>query len=94
MRTFFDILVPGPHTPSMGATERVNLNLPGDARARLRELAKAAKKPEAVYARSLLVKAIDRAERAAFRQQLEASRTPERRARDLEIATSLEKIHG
>jgi predicted DNA-binding protein len=78
----------------MAATERVNLNLPADARERLRELARAANKPEAVYARSLLVKAIDRAERAAFRERLEASRTPQRRARDLEIATALEKLNG
>jgi predicted DNA-binding protein len=72
----------------MSTSERFNLNLPADTRCRLRELAKAAKKPEAVYARSLLVKAIARAERAAFRQRLEASRTPERRARDLEIASA------
>ena len=78
----------------MAATERVNLNLPADARNRLRELAKAANKPEAVYARSLLVKAIERAERAAFRRHLEASRTPERRARDLEIASALEPLRG
>jgi predicted DNA-binding protein len=76
------------------STERVNLNLPAEARERLRELAKAAKKPEAVVARSLLLKAIDRAERAAFRQRLEQSRTAERRARDLEIAGALEKLRG
>jgi hypothetical protein len=76
------------------ALQRVNLNLPPEARHRLRSLAKAAKKPEAVYARSLLVDAIERAERAAFRQRLEASRTPERRARDRAIAESLERLHG
>jgi predicted DNA-binding protein len=78
----------------MAATERVNLNLPAEARARLQDLARAANKPEAVYARSLLVKAIDRAERAAFRERLEASRTPERRDRDLEISAALERLHG
>ncbi len=93
-RTFFDIPERAPHTGTMSATERVNLNLPSDARERLRDLAKAANKPEAVYARSLLVKAIGRAERAAFKQRLEASRTPERRGRDLEIAAAFEKLRG
>jgi hypothetical protein len=80
--------------PPMAATERVNLNLPAQARERLRSLAKAANKPEAVLARSLLVKAIEREERAAFRRRLEASRTPERRARDIEIAAALEQVRG
>jgi hypothetical protein len=74
--------------------ERVNLNLPADARARLRRLAKAAHEPEATFARELLVDAIQRAERARFRQRLETSRTPERRARDLEIATGIERLRG
>jgi hypothetical protein len=78
----------------MANTERVNLNLPAHARERLRTLAKAANKPEAVLARALLVKAIDREERALFRRRLEASRTPERRERDLEIATALEQLRG
>jgi hypothetical protein len=78
----------------MAATARVNLNLPLPERARLRSLAKAANKPEAVFARSLLVDAIDREERAAFRRRLEASRTAARRARDLEIASALEHGRG
>jgi hypothetical protein len=78
----------------MANTARVNVNLPADTRERLRSLAKAAKKPEGVFARTLLVKAIERAERAAFQQQLEASRTPERRARDLKIAAALEGLRG
>jgi hypothetical protein len=78
----------------MAATERVNLNLPAQARERLRSLAKAANKPEAVFARALLVKAIDREERAQFKRRLEASRTPERRRRDLEIAAAVEQLRG
>lgn len=77
-----------------GALERVNLNLPSDARERLRRLATAAREPEAAFARDLLIDAIARAERAYFRRRLEASRTPERRARDLEIAAALERLHG
>ena len=76
------------------ALERVNLNLPATERGRLRSLAKAANTPEGVYARTLLVEAIERAERAAFRQRLEASRTPERRARERKIATALERLRG
>jgi hypothetical protein len=78
----------------VATTERVNLNLPAPARERLRSLARAANKPEAVFARSLLVKAIEREERAVFRRRLEASRTPERRARDLEIAAATERLRG
>ncbi len=76
------------------ALERVNLNLPSEERARLRSLAKAAKRPEGVLARELLVDAIARAERAAFRQRLETSRTPERCARDRAIAEAIERLHG
>jgi hypothetical protein len=73
---------------------RVNLNLPPDARDRLRSLAKTAGQPEGVYARDLLLSAIARAEAAEFRRQLLASRTPERRARDREIAGALERSRG
>jgi hypothetical protein len=74
--------------------QRLNLNLPAFARKRLRRLAEAAREPEAAYARELLVEAIDRAERNRFRKRLDASRTPERRARDIEIATALERLRG
>lgn len=80
--------------PVADALERINLNLPPGARQQLRRLAQAAGEPEAVFARELLLDAIDRAERARFRRRLEASRTPERRARDLEIAAALERLHG
>ena len=73
--------------------ERINLNLPPDALQRLRRLADAVREPEAVFARGLLVDAIDRAERSSFRKRLEASRTKDRRARDLEIAAALEHLH-
>jgi len=79
---------------SAAALKRVNLNLPLEERERLRSQARAAKRPEAVYARELLVDALARAERAAFRKRLEASRTPERRERDRVIAAALERLHG
>lgn len=76
------------------ALQRVNLNLPAAERQRLRDLAKAARAPEAAFARELLVDAIDRAERAQLRERLAASRTPARRARDLKIAKALERLRG
>jgi hypothetical protein len=76
------------------ALERVNLNLPPQMRGRLRSLAKAAKTPEGVYARELLVDAIARAERESLRRRIEQAYTPERRARDHEIAAALERLSG
>jgi hypothetical protein len=38
--------------------------------------------------------AVERAEAAEFRRRLEASRSPERRARDREIAGALERLRG
>jgi predicted DNA-binding protein len=76
------------------ALKRVNLNLPLEARERLRALAKAAGEPEAVYARGLLLEAIERVEKSEFRRKLEASRTPELRARERKILLSLERVRG
>ena len=74
--------------------QRVNLNLPARARDRLRALAKATKKPEAVYARELLLEAIERAEREDFKRRLAKAHTPERRARDREILEAVESARG
>jgi hypothetical protein len=60
----------------------------------LQRLAEAAEVPEAVYARELLLKALDRAEATSFRQRLDAARTPERRERDRQIASALERLRG
>ena len=76
------------------ALARVNLNLPVSAREKLRVLAKTAGQPDAVYARELLVSALERAEAAEFRQRLDASRTPARRERDREIASAMERLRG
>ena len=43
--------------------ERLNLNVPGDVRKRLRALAKQAGRSEAEFARTLLVAAVERARR-------------------------------
>jgi hypothetical protein len=93
--SLFDILQAGPHAWVMtAALERVNLNLPADARERLQRLAKAMKRSEGEYARDLMLDAIDRAERAELRRKLVASRTPERRARDREVSRALERLRG
>jgi hypothetical protein len=79
----------------MGAAlERVNLNLPAEARTRLRRLAKAMKLTEGEVARELVLTALERAERMEFQRRLAASRTPERRARDREVAEGLERLRG
>jgi hypothetical protein len=78
----------------MASLERLNMNLPPAARESLRRLARASAEAEATLARKLLVEAIERAERAHFKQRLEASRTPERKARDLQIATAMERLRG
>lgn len=88
------ILNPVPRSSSSAALERVNLNLPTVARDKLRSLAKAAGQPEGVYARELLLSALDRADAAEFRRRLEASRSPARRERDRQIATALERFRG
>ena len=79
----------------MGAAlERVNINLPAEARDRLRRLAKATQRTEGEVARELVLSALVRAERAEFRRRVEASRTPERRARDRVVAEALERLRG
>jgi predicted DNA-binding protein len=79
---------------SSSALERVNLNLPLEARDRLRSLAKAAGQAEGAYARQLLLSAIEQAEGLEFRRTLEASRTADRRARDRQIAEAVERLRG
>ena len=79
---------------SSATLERVNLNLPPGARERLRSLAKAAGRPEGVYARELLVTALAQAEATELRRKLEASRSPERRERERQIAAGLERLRG
>jgi hypothetical protein len=88
------MLYPVAASSSAGALERVNLNLPSEARDKLRSLAKTAGQPEGVYARELLLSALARAEAAEFRRRLEASRSPARRERDRQIASGLERLRG
>jgi hypothetical protein len=88
------ILHPVATSSSAAALQRLNLNLPSEARDKLRSLAKTAGQPEGVYARKLLLSALARAEAAEFRRRLEASRSPARRERDRQIADALERLRG
>lgn len=95
MRSWVDIPKLTLQSFRMGAAlERVNVNLPPEARGRLKRLAKALKRTEGEVVRDLVLTALDRAERAEFRHRVEVSRTPERRARDREIAEALERLRG
>ena len=76
------------------ALERLNLNVPSDARHRLKSLARAAGQPEGVFARDLLLAALDREEEAELRRKLHAARTPARAERDRSIAAGLERLRG
>jgi hypothetical protein len=74
--------------------ERLNLNVPGDARKTLRRLAASAKKKEAEYARELLLGAIEQAERDEFFHAMETAMTPRVRKRLRAVAGALEKLRG
>jgi hypothetical protein len=73
---------------------RINLNLPSEARARLRGLAKHLNVTEGEFARSLLLEALDRAERMAFRRKLQEAHTDDVRKREREIAGAMERLRG
>ncbi len=74
--------------------ERLNLNVPGDVRKRLRALAKQAGRSEAEFARTLLVAAVERARREEIFRQFAESYSPEMRARDLAWVRAFEKLDG
>ncbi|MBI3071641.1 MAG: hypothetical protein HYY84_05875 [Deltaproteobacteria bacterium] len=71
--------------------ERLNLNIPTEARKTLRRLAKNAKRREGEYARVLLLSAIDQAEREEFYRQVAENMTPAVWKRDLAIARAMER---
>ena len=73
------------------ALERINLNLPTEARRALLGIAKRLRKTESAVARELLLEAIERARREEFYRQAEGSMTPDLRRRQLEIVDAFEK---
>ncbi|MBI3201927.1 MAG: hypothetical protein HYZ29_10320 [Myxococcales bacterium] len=74
--------------------ERINLNVPAEARRRLRAVAKRLGQTETEVARELFLRGLDAAERAAFYDRVSAEMTPAIRKRMVEIATALERING
>jgi hypothetical protein len=74
--------------------ERLNLNIPSEARASLRRLASHAKRREAEMARELLLRAIAEAEREELYRAAKAAQTPELRKRLREISAGMEELRG
>jgi len=74
--------------------ERINLNIPSEARKRIARLAKKSNLREGEYLRELVLRALKEVERKEFIARVAVSRTPERRARDLEIADAIERLRG
>jgi hypothetical protein len=86
------ILEKDPRGVMLRVMERLNLNVPSEARASLKRLAEAAKLREAEYARELLVRAIEAAEREKFFSELERKMTPAARKRLVAVAGAVEKV--
>ena len=74
--------------------ERINLNVPSEARKRLKAVAKRLGKTESEVARQLLLDGIQRAERDEFYHRVAYEMTPEVRQRLVKIAEALERING
>lgn len=72
--------------------ERINLNVPGETRRRLRLVAKRLKKTESEVARDLLHEALQRRERDEFYARVSTQMTPRLRTRLLEIARAFEDV--
>jgi hypothetical protein len=76
------------------ALERINLNVPGAVRQRLRAVAKRLKKTESEVARELLIDALRREEKQRFYERVADQMTPALRQRLLEIAEGFDEIDG
>lgn len=74
--------------------ERINLNVPTEARRRLRAVAKRLGRTETELARELFLDGLTRAERSSFYDRVAAEMTPAIRKRMIEIAEALERING
>ncbi|WP_394844082.1 hypothetical protein LZC95_44400 [Pendulispora brunnea] len=74
--------------------ERINLNIPSEARKRLARLAKQSKQREGEYLRELVLKALADAERQDLIARIKAARTPEYLAREKVIMDALEELRG
>jgi predicted DNA-binding protein len=76
------------------ALERINLNVPEEARKRLKAVAKRLGRTETEVARELFLRGLGMVERAEFYERVAAEMTPEIRERMIELAEALERING
>jgi hypothetical protein len=74
--------------------ERLNLNIPADARKDLKQLASKSRVREGVLARELLLHAIARAKRDEFFRHAAEAQSPALTKRQLKIARALERMRG
>ena len=74
--------------------ERLNLNIPADARARLRRIAQAASRTESEVARDLLLSGIAQSERDTFYLEVSRGLTARQRQRQIEMLDAFESLDG
>ena len=74
--------------------ERLNLNIPADARARLRRIAQAASRTESEVARDLLLSGIAQSERDTFYLEVSRTLTDRQRQRQIEMLAAFESLDG
>ena len=74
--------------------ERLNLNIPAEARARLRRIAQAASRTESEVARDLLLYGIAQSERDTFYLEVSRNLTDRQRQRQIEMLDAFESLDG
>ena len=74
--------------------ERLNLNIPADARARLRRIAQAASRTESEVARDLLLSGIAQSERETFYLEVSRTLTDRQRQRQIQMLDAFESLDG
>ncbi len=72
--------------------ERINLNIPEDARRELKRVAKARGKTESEVARQLLLEGLERVRREAVYDEVERAQTPVLRERLVQMARAFERL--
>lgn len=90
-KVHFDILGCIPNNILM---ERINLNIPKDARKRLKQVAHRTGRTESETARALLLEALDRLEQEEFYTKVAEAQTAEIRDRQIAMLEAYEKLRG
>ena len=76
------------------ALDRINFNVPHEARKRLRALARRLRRTETEVARDLFLEVLCSAERAAFYERVAAEMNPAIRQHMIEVAEALGRINA